>query len=153
MVPKSDSGRPLSRSTVNKLVGEVNHGIVVGNPSKIKSPRQPAGILNEAIPTMRFVQPHLNSCFTQTHAQHNTYPSSLPKKKFNPGPNYGVIRTVPRVSLAGGPDQKLAQSQTVWSGTWRPLRSNIALPGYRGFPPWRTFPFFRNSWDRGKQQS
>jgi len=35
----------------------------------------------------------------------------------------GVIRTVPRVSLAGGPDQKLTQSQTVCSGTWRPRNS------------------------------
>jgi len=25
---------------------------------------------------MRVVQPHLNSCFTQTHSQHNTYPST-----------------------------------------------------------------------------
>jgi len=39
---------------------------------------------------MRFVQPLLNSCFTQTHTQHNTYPSRL----------------------AEGPDQKLAQSHT-----------------------------------------
>jgi len=27
---------------------------------------------------MRVVQPHLNSCFTQTHSQHNIYPSPLP---------------------------------------------------------------------------
>jgi len=30
----ADSGRPLSRPTVNKSVGEVKHGIVDGNPSK-----------------------------------------------------------------------------------------------------------------------
>jgi len=29
---------------------------------------------------MRIVQPHLNSCFTQTHSQHTTFPSPLPNK-------------------------------------------------------------------------
>jgi len=55
---------------------------------------------------------------------------------------------VPRVSLAGGPDQKLAQSQTVCSGTWRPPVLTIALPGHRGSLPERTYPLLRNSWDQ-----
>jgi len=51
----ADSGRPLSRSTVNKLVGEVNHGIVDGNPSKQTVPDSQRVCCNEAIPTMRIV--------------------------------------------------------------------------------------------------
>jgi len=64
---------------MNKLVGEVKHGIVDGSPSKQTVPDSQRVYCNEAIPTMRNVQPHLNSCFTQNHSQHNTYPSPLPK--------------------------------------------------------------------------
>jgi len=74
-------------------------------------------------------------------------PISPPKTTSHSGPNYAVIRTVPRVSLAGGPDQKLSQFQRVCSGTWRPPVLTIALPGHRGSLPWRTFSLIRNSWD------
>jgi len=50
----------------------------------------------------------------------NTTPTHLPSQTTShSGPDYGVIRTVPRVSLAGSLDQKLAQSQTVCSGTYQ----------------------------------
>jgi len=76
-------------------------------------------------------------------------PNTSPKKTtYHSGPDYDVIPAVPRVSLAGGPDQKLAQSQTVCSGTWRPPVLTIALPGHRGSLPGRTFPLLRNSWDQ-----
>jgi len=54
---------------------------------------------------MRIVQPHLNSCFTQTHTQHITYPHSLP-----------------RVSLAAGPQP--AKTSPVSNGVLR----NMATP-------------------------
>jgi len=58
-------------------VEEVKHRIVDGNPSKQTVPDSQV-YCNEAIATMRIVQPHLNSYFTQTHSENNTYPSPLP---------------------------------------------------------------------------
>jgi len=68
-------------------------------------------------------------------------PISPPKTTSHFRPNYGVIPTVPRVSLAGSPDQKLAQSLTVCSGTRRqPVLTN-ALPGIADLCPGGLFPF------------
>jgi len=75
-------------------------------------------------------------------------PISPPKTTSYYGPNYGVICTVARVSLAGGPNQKPTQSQTVCSGTWRPPVLTIALPGTHVSLPGRTFPLLRNLWDQ-----
>jgi len=62
-----------------------------------------------------------------------------------PGRTKCVIRTVPRVSLAGGPGLKIDQSRTVGSDKWRPSVLTSLTRACEPLLGW-TCPLFRFSW-------
>jgi len=66
-----------------------------------------------------FVLPPFNNCLTLP-SKSLTITYLYPTLHLIPGRTKCVIRTVPKVSLAGGPGLKISQSRTVGSDKWRP---------------------------------